>query len=296
MSTESFHHFITADGSSGFKAEAGRYHLYVSLACPWASRTVIVRKLKKLEDIISMSIVDPFMGEEDWKFSDGSGCIPDTVNHFDYLYQVYQKAKSDYSGVISVPVLWDKKTQTIVSNESSEIIRMLNSEFNAFGDKSVDLYPESLRDEVNKINERVYKYINLGVYKAGFADTQQEYDVAFDELFRELDAVEKILSSNRYLVGNQITEADWRLFATLVRFDPVYYVHFKCNLRRMIDYPNLSHYLRELYQYPGVAETVNFDHIKQHYYRSHTDINPKGVVPKGPEMDLILPHNRGSIC
>ncbi|MDP1574662.1 MAG: glutathione S-transferase family protein [Coxiellaceae bacterium] len=291
---ESFHSIITADGSSGFKAEVDRYHLYISLACPWACRTLIVRKLKKLENVISLSIVDPVMGDEGWHFSENAGCISDFVNHKKYLSEIYEMAQPNFSGRVSVPVLWDKKTKTIVNNESPEIIRMFNSEFNAFTDSKIDLYPVAFRTEINAINQRVFENINLGVYKAGFANTQEEYETAFHALFAELDRVEKLLSQKRYLTGNQITEADWRLFTTLIRFDAVYYVHFKCNLHRIIDYPNIGNYVRELYQYPGIKETVNFDHIKRHYYLSHTDINPKGIVPLGPELKFDEPHNRGN--
>jgi putative glutathione S-transferase len=290
---EGFHQTITADGGSGFKAEAGRYHLYISLACPWASRTLIFRKLKKLEDIISLSITNPLMLEHGWTFNDGPGVIPDTVNHCKYLHEIYTLAKKDFTGKVTVPVLWDKKTQTIVNNESVEIIRMLNSEFNAFGDNAVDFYPEKMRTAIDVMDDKVF-IINSGVYKAGFAETQAEYEKAFDAVFTELDELEKVLAKKRYLMGDQLTEADWRLFTSLVRFDAVYYLHFKCNLSRIMDYPNLMDYLRELYQYPGIAGTVNFEHIKKHYYMSHRHINPKGIVPTGPELELDTPHTRGS--
>lgn len=290
-----FHHYIIADGKSGFKAEAGRYHLYISLACPWACRTLIFRKLKKLENIISLSIVDPVTKENGWEFSQGTDCIPDHINHCQYLYQIYTKAKPDFTGRVSVPVLWDKKTKTIVNNESSEIIRMLNSEFNALTDSDKDFYPKALQAEIDTINDKVFNNINLGVYKAGFADNQQDYEKAFDALFNKLDELEKRLGKKRYLIGNQITEADWRFFTTLIRFDAVYYLHFKCNLRLISGYPNLLNYLRELYQYPGIAETVNFDHIKRHYYLSHRHINPVGIVPKGPELQLNDAHHREQI-
>lgn len=293
--SDAFHNKITADGSSGFKAEAGRYHLYISLACPWACRTLIFRKLKNLEKVISLSIVEPLMGENGWSFTDQSGCIPDIINHCHFVHQLYTKAKSNYTGRVSVPVLWDKKTQTIVNNESSEIIRMMNSEFNEFGDAKIDFYPIKLRKEIDEINEKVFTNINAGVYKCGFAANQQDYDVAFDALFTALDFIEHRLSKQRYLVGSQITEADWRLFTTLVRFDVVYYVHFKCNLRRILDYHNLQNYLQELYQYPGIAETVNFEHIKKHYYLSHTHINPTGIIPKGPELKLTQTHDRDKL-
>ena len=283
---------VTADGSSGFRAEAGRYHLYVSLACPWASRTLIFRKLKRLEDVISLSIVDPHMADEGWVFSDAPGAIPDTVNGFTHVYEVYTAAKPGFTGRVTVPVLWDKKQRTIVNNESSEIIRMLNSEFDAFGDASIDFYPKELRAEIDAVNERVYPNVNNGVYRAGFATSQEAYEEAWKQVFAELDALEERLSRQRYLCGARITEADWRLFTTLVRFDAVYYSHFKCNRQRLVDFPNLWGYTRELYQVPGVAETVSFDHIKQHYFWSHESINPTRIVPLGPTLDFDAPHGR----
>ncbi|MCC5779130.1 glutathione S-transferase family protein [Nitratireductor sp. B36] len=297
-SKSQFRDFVTEDGTPaegrerGFKAEPGRYHLYVSLACPWAHRTLIFRKLKKLEDVISVSVVHHFMGENGWTFLKEDGATGDDLYGFDFLHQIYTKADPAYSGRVTVPVLWDKKTETIVSNESAEIIRMLNDAFDEWGDATLDLYPEDLRSEIDSINTLVYDNINNGVYKAGFATTQEAYEEAFKALFKALDDVEKRLSRQRYLAGNRLTEADWRLFTTLVRFDPVYVGHFKCNLRRIADYPQLSNYLRELYQVPGVAETVDMLHIKAHYYGSHGTINPTGVVPLGPELDLTAPHNR----
>ena len=281
-----------AGSARSFKAEPGRYHLYVALACPWAHRTLIFRKLKKLDDIISISIVHHFMGDQGWTFVEGDGATGDTLYGADFLHQIYTRADPSYSGRVSVPVLWDKHGETIVSDESSEIIRMLNSSFDAWGDKSLDFYPEPLRGEIDKINATVYPAINNGVYRAGFATTQEAYEEAFGELFSALDQIEERLSRQRYLAGSQITEADWRLFTTLVRFDPVYVGHFKCNLRRIADYPNLSNYLRDLYQVPGIAETVDFHHIKAHYYRSHETINPKRIVPNGPEIDHGRPHDR----
>lgn len=289
-----FRDWVTADGSSGFKAEPNRYHLYVSLACPWAHRTLILRKIKGLENIISLSIVDPLMGEEGWEFSEYPGSIADPVNGSQFLHQVYTSAKSDYTGRVTVPVLWDKEKRKIVNNESSEIILMFNSEFNEFGDESIDFYPIELREEIDKVNQVVYDHINNGVYKCGFATTQDAYDEAFTKLFDTLDQIESILGENRYLTGNKLTVADWRLFTTLLRFDSVYYTHFKCNLRRIEEYPNLSNYFRELYQYPGVEETVNFKHIKEHYFKSHRTINPTGIVPAGPELNLLTPHNRSN--
>jgi putative glutathione S-transferase len=279
---------VTADGSSGFKAEAGRYHLYVSLACPWAHRTLIFRKLKGLEDLIPVSVVDAHMGEKGWTLPEGE----DPVHGARHLYEVYLKAKPDYTGRVTVPVLWDKQRQTIVCNESAEIIRMFNEAFDGLTGSTLDFYPEPLRGKIDEVNKEVYDRVNNGVYKAGFATTQEAYDQAFDELFAELDRLDARLSQQRYLVGNDITEADWRLFTTLVRFDPVYVGHFKCNLRRIADYPSLSNYLRDLYQVPGVAETVDFGQIKRHYYTSHPTINPTGIIPKGPALNLGMPHDR----
>ena len=297
-SKSQFRDWVTKDGKPaegrerGFKAEPGRYHLYVSYACPWAHRTLIFRKLKKLEDVISLSVVHHFMGEHGWTFKKEDGATGDDLYGFDYLHQIYTKADPHYSGRVTVPVLWDRKTETIVSNESAEIIRMLNSAFDEWGDASLDFYPAELRGEIDAINEFVYENINNGVYRAGFATTQEAYEEAFRRLFAALDEVEERLSRHRYLVGDRLTEADWRLFTTLVRFDPVYFGHFKSNLRRIADYPNLSNYLRELYQVPGVAETVNMQHIKAHYYGSHKTINPTGIVPLGPELNYAAPHNR----
>ena len=300
-SETSFRNWITADGSpgpkgeGGFAAEAGRYHLYISHACPWAHRTMIFRKLKKLEDALSVSVVDWFMGENGWEFSERDGAIPDPIHHADYLWQVYTAAKSDYSGRVTVPVLWDKQRGTIVNNESAEIIRMLNSAFNAIGDPSLDFYPERLRPEIDAINERVYHTVNNGVYKCGFATSQEAYDDAFAELFDSLDWLEELLGKRRYVAGEVITEADWRLFTTLVRFDPVYVGHFKCDRRRIRDYPNLSNYARELYQIPGVADTVDLHHIRNHYYRSHESVNPHRILSGGPEFDLDRAHNRNKL-
>lgn len=293
--------WVTADGrpaegrQRGFRAEPDRYHLYVSLACPWASRALILRKLKKLDNVISLSVVHHFMGENGWTFLREDGATGDTLYGLDYLHQLYTKADTKYSGRVTVPVLWDKREQTIVSNESSEIIRMFNSAFDRWGDRSVDFYPKHLRAEIDAINDRVYASVNNGVYRAGFATSQEAYEEAFHELFAALDELEERLSRQRYLVGDRITEADWRLFTTLVRFDAVYYSHFKCNLRRLQDYPSLSNYLRDLYQVPGVSETVDMLHIKAHYYGSHRSINPTGIVPLGPELDFEIPHDRGRL-
>jgi len=289
---------VTADGSSGFKAEAGRYHLYVCYACPWAHRTLIVRALKGLEDVISVDVVDPFMGAQGWTFDDirdGSrspGATGDRVNGRAALHEVYTLAKPDYTGRVTVPVLWDKQTGTIVNNESAEIIRMLNSEFDEFADRSVNLSPAALLPEIDAINADVYDRVNNGVYKAGFATDQAAYDEAVTRLFDALEMLEARLSAHRWLVGDRLTEADIRLFTTLLRFDPVYHGHFKCNVRRIVDYPNLDGYLRDLYQQPAIAETVNFDHIKRHYYMTHEDINPTRIVPIGPALDLMRPHRR----
>ena len=289
-SDSQFRDWITADGSSGFAAEPGRYHLYVSLACPWACRTLIFRALKNLDEAISVSIVDPDMGDDGWIFSDGPGCIADDVNNASFVHEIYTAARSDYSGRVTVPVLWDRERKTIVNNESSEIIRMFNS---AFGVGDHDYYPEDLRPAIDEINERIYNTVNNGVYMCGFARSQAAYEEAFDALFATLDHLESRLESSRYLCGDRITEADWRLFTTLVRFDPVYVGHFKCNHKRIADYPNLWGYTRELYQIEGVAETVDFAHIKRHYYYSHESINPSRVVAKGPEIDFLAPHGRG---
>lgn len=297
-SAAQFRNWITADGRAGlsgrdgFKAEAGRYHLYVSYACPWANRTLIFRKLKGLEDMVSLSVVHWHMAEQGWSFADGDGVIKDTVNDSDYLHEVYLKANNIYSGRVTVPVLWDKETNTIVSNESSEIIRMFNSAFNEIGAAEGDFYPEHLREEIDAINDRIYDTINNGVYRAGFATTQEAYEEAVIPLFESLDWLEKRLSTQRYLFGDATTEADWRLFTTLVRFDPVYHFHFKCNIRRLRDYSNLWAYTRDLYQHKGIAETVNMVHIKQHYYGSHESVNPSRVVPLGPELDFNEPHYR----
>ena len=292
-----FRSWVRADGSTDFAPAPGRYHLYVSRACPWAHRTLIFRKLKRLEDVITVSVVHPTMGPDGWSFEnpDGTpGCVPDTVNGARFLHEIYTRADPSYSGRVTIPVLWDRERRTIVNNESSEIIRMLGLEFDAYGDASVDLYPEPLRKEIDEVNAFVYPRVNNGVYRCGFATTQAAYAEAFEELFAALDELERRLGARRYLVGDRITEADWRLFTTLVRFDPVYFGHFKCNRRRIADFPNLSGYLRELYQVPGVAGTVDFQHIKRHYYESHRTINPTGIVPLGPEIDLDQPHDRSS--
>jgi putative glutathione S-transferase len=299
-----FRNWITADGSAGpsgeggFAAAPGRYHLYVAHACPWAYRTTLFRKLKKLENVISITIAAPLYGERTWRFSDEPGSIPDTVNGKKELWEIYLLANPRYSGRVTVPTLWDKERRTIVNNESSEIIRMLNTAFNAYTDDRADYYPAPLREEIDRVNELVYTTVNNGVYRSGFAVTQDAYEEACRALFDTLDKLEDRLSHQRWLVGNQITEADWRLFSTLIRFDAVYHYHFKCNLKRIIDYPNLSNYVRDLYQQPGVAETVNLDHIKRHYYGSQKRVNPTGIValgPTGPAVDFSAPHDRGRL-
>jgi len=294
-----FRSWITADGSpgpsgdGGFKAEADRYHLYVSYACPWAHRTLIYRVLKGLEDMISLSVVDWFMGEVGWTFKNAE--LPDTVNNAELLHEIYTAAQKDYSGRVTVPVLWDKETRTIVSNESSEIIRMLNNAFDEVGAIPGDYYPEPLRAEIDALNDRIYTTINNGVYKSGFATTQEAYEQAVEPLFETLDWLDARLSAQRYLTGDSPTEADWRLLPTLLRFDPVYVGHFKCNVRRIADYPNLSGYVRDLYQHPGVAATLRLDHIKAHYYGSHESINPTRIVPVGPDVDYSAPHDRARL-
>jgi putative glutathione S-transferase len=287
-----FRDWVTRDGASGYPAEPNRYHLYVSLACPWAHRTIIIHKLKKLENVIGMTVVDPIRDERGWAFRNGPGYSEDPVNGFKFLSEAYQATDPNYNARVTVPVLWDKKRRRIVSNADDDIIRMLNSEFNDFTDSDLDFYPEELRAEIDAVNDLVYPNVNDGVYRAGFATTQRAYEHAVRNLFDALDQLEERLSKQRYLVGARLTEADWRLFTTLIRFDAVYYVHFKCNIRRIVDYPNLWGYLRDLYQHDGVAETVNFDHIKRHYYVTHDDINPTRIVPVGPKLDFNTPHGR----
>ncbi len=289
-----FRNWISADGSTEFEAQADRYHLYVSNACPWAHRTVIFRKLKKLENIIGLSIVEADMLEDGWTFSQ-SGEYVDHLYGFKFAHEIYTRADDNFTGQITVPILWDKKLNTIVNNESSEIIRMLNSEFNDFTEVKTDFYPPALRQQIDEVNQPIYDNINNGVYRCGFATSQTAYDKAFDRLFNELDKVESILSKQRYLTGENITEADWRLFTTLIRFDAVYVGHFKCNLKRIVDYPNLSNYVRELYQVEGIADTVDIDYIKRHYYFSHTSVNPTQLIPKGPALNFDEAHNRDEL-
>lgn len=296
-----FRHWITKNGDagptgiSGFKAEPNRYHLYVSLACPWAHRTIIYRKLKGLEGMISMSAVNAFMGDGGWTFAPGEGVVSDPIMNASNLYEIYTATQADYTGRVTVPILWDKQTNTIVNNESSEIIRMFNSAFDEVGASSGNFLPEELFVEIEELNKFIYSTINNGVYRAGFATTQDAYNEAVLQIFDTLDQLEERLSNKRYLTGNTITEADWRLFTTLVRFDCVYVGHFKCNLRRIIDYPNIWGYLRDMYQVPGIAETVSMEHIKAHYYGSHETINPSRVIPKGPIINFNAPHDRDKL-
>ena len=299
-SAAQFRNWITADGSAGpsgtggFAAASGRYHLYVSLACPWAHRTLIFRALKRLEDHIGVSVVHPEMMENGWSFStDYDGATGDRLFGLDLAHRLYTRADPAFSGRVTVPILWDRERETIVSNESSEIIRMFNSAFDGITGNTADFWPEELRAEIEPVNARIYDTVNNGVYKAGFATTQAAYDEAVHPLFDTLDWLEARLGDNRYLMGERITEADWRLFTTLIRFDPVYHIHFKCAKRRIVDYPNLWAYTRELYQWPGVAGTVNFDHITRHYYYSHQTINPHRIVPAVELPDLRAPHGRG---
>lgn len=297
-SKSQFRNWVTPDGSAGpsgrggFKAEPGRYHLYVSFACPWAHRTLIMRKLKGLEPLIDISAVNTYMGAEGWTFDPGPGVIPDSVNGVKRLYELYTLADPKYSGRATVPVLWDKKERTIVSNESAEVLRMLNSAFDEVGGNDLDFYPEPLRKEIDELNTFIYPNVNNGVYRAGFASTQEAYEEAAIAVFDALDSLETRLGSRRYLTGPDVTEADWRLFTTLIRFDPVYATHFKCNKRRIVDYPNLWGYLRDVYQLPGIADTVHIDLIKAHYYRSHANLNPSGIIPIGPALDYSTAHGR----
>ena len=296
-----FRNWVTRDGSpgpsgrGGFRAEPGRYHLYVSLACPWAHRTLIFRQLKGLEPMISLSAVNSFMGTEGWTFEPGPGVIPDAINGAARVYEVYLAADPRYSGRATVPILWDKERNTIASNESKEIIRMFNSAFDDVGATGPDYYPEPLRGEIEALNERIYHTVNNGVYRSGFATTQEAYEEAVTALFETLDMLEERLATRRYLMGTEITEADWRLWTTLVRFDPVYFGHFKCNVRRIVDYPNLWGYTCDLYQQPGIAETVDIAYIQAHYYGSHASINPHRILPVGPEIDYSVPHDRARL-
>lgn len=289
---DAFRGWVTADGRSGYPAAAGRYHLYVSWACPWAHRTIIVRQLKHLEPVIGMTVVDPIRDERGWAFHDGPGHSHDPINGFHFLSEAYEATDPAYRGRVTVPVLWDTVTKRIVSNSDDDLMRMFNREFNGFTESRLDLYPEPLRQEIDEWNRLLYEQVNNGVYRAGFATSQPAYERAVQRLFETLDRVEERLANRRYLFGGQPTETDWRLFVTLVRFDAVYHGHFKCNLRRIVDYRHLFGYLKDLYQIDGVAGTVHFDHIKRHYYVTHTDINPTRIVPLGPLQDLAAPHGR----
>jgi len=292
---DAFRGWVTANGRSGYPAVPGRYHLYVSWACPWAHRTILVRKLKQLEGIVGMTVVDPIRDDRGWAFRDGAGHSTDPINGFQFLSEAYLATDPAYRGRITVPVLWDTVTMRIVSNSDDDIMRMFNSEFNRFTDSTLDLYPAGLRSEIDQLNDTVYEDINNGVYRAGFATSQRAYEGAVRRLFDALGRLEARLGDRRYLFGPEFVETDWRLFVTLIRFDAVYHGHFKCNVRRIVDYPNLFGYLRDLYQVDGVAETVNFDHIKRHYYVTHRQINPTRIVPLGPDLDLRSAHGRGHL-
>jgi len=289
---DAFRAWVCPDADADYPAEAGRYHLYVSLACPWAHRTVIIRKLKKLEKVIGMTVADPIRDARGWAFKKGP---QDPIKGFSFLSEAYLESEPDFKGRVTVPALWDKKRNRIVNNSEDDIFRIFNSAFDAFTDSTLDFYPEALRAEIDDLNSFLYSRINNGVYRAGFATTQSAYEAALRPLFRSLDQLEDRLKRQRYLLGSRLTESDWRLFPSLIRFDAVYYGHFKCNLRRIVDYPNLQGYLKDLYQQEGIAETVNFNHIKRHYYFTHTDINPRRIVPLGPEMDLSSPHGRAAL-
>ena len=289
---DAFRDWVKRDGSSAYKPERGRYHLYVSLACPWAHRTILLRKLKGLEDVIGMTVVDPVRDERGWAFRNGDGYTEDPVNGFRFLSEAYAATDATFDGRVTVPVLWDTQTGRIVSNSDDDMLRMFNSEFDEFTSQTHDFYPAELREEIDALNDVIYRNVNNGVYRAGFATQQQPYERAARRLFETLDEFNTRLASQRYLSGRQMTESDWRLFPTLIRFDAVYHGHFKCNVRRIVDYPNLWPYLRDLYQHGGVASTVNFEHIKRHYYFTHDHINPTRIVPIGPELDLNAPHGR----
>jgi glutathionyl-hydroquinone reductase len=292
---DAFRRWITANGESDFPAAGGRYHLYVSFACPWAHRTIIVRHLKRLDGIIGMTVVDPVRDERGWAFRDGPGHSSDPINGFKFLSDAYLATDPGYRSRVTVPVLWDKQSHVIVNNSDDDLMRIFNTEFDSFADRDVDLYPEKHRAEIDRLNELIYETVNDGVYRAGFATSQKAYEQAVYPLFETLDQLETRLSVQRYLFGNLPLETDWRLFVTLIRFDAVYHGHFKCNIRRIVDYPNLYGYLRDLYQIDGIAGTVNFDHIKRHYYFTHDDINPTRIVPVGPAQDLLAPHGRESL-
>ena len=289
---DEFREWVTDDGSSGYPSAKGRYHLYVSWACPWAHRTIIVRGLRRLEHVVGMIVVDPIRDDRGWTFREGPGYSKDPVNGFQFLSEAYKATNPNFQSRVTVPVLWDSETKKIVSNSDDDIMRMFNEVFQPFTNSSIDLYPINLQGEIDELNTYIGEKVNNGVYLAGFATSQQAYEQAVRQLFDALNILENRLSTQRYLFGQRITETDWRLFVTLIRFDAVYHGHFKCNIRRIIDYPNLFGYLKDLYQQDGIAETVNFDHIKRHYYVTHDDINPTGIVPLGPDQDLLAPHGR----
>ncbi len=293
---DAFREWVTEDGRSGYPAAKDRYHLYVSWACPWAHRTIIVRKLKKLEDVIGMTVVDPNRDNRGWAFRAGPGHSTDPVNGFRFLSEAYQATDPKYRERVTVPVLWDTETKRIVTNSDDDLMRMFNREYNRFTDSPIDLYPAALAKEIDELNSFIYENVNDGVYRAGFATSQRVYEGAVRRLFEALDQLEARLRTRRYVFGPRFVETDWRLFVTLIRFDAVYHGHFKCNLRRIVDYPNLFGYLRDLYQVAGIAETVNFDHIKRHYYVTHDDINPTQIVPLGPDQDLLAPHDRARLA
>ena len=292
---DAFRDWVTNDGSSDYPAATGRYHLYVSWACPWAHRTIIVRKLKRLENVVGMSVVDPIRDDHGWAFRNGSGHTEDPVNGFTFLSEAYSATDPDFRSRVTVPVLWDTETRRIVSNSDDDIMRMFNQAFDQFTESQLDLYPLALRQEIDELNDFIYEHVNNGVYRAGFSTSQKAYEQAVKQVFAALDKMEKRLSIQRYLFGERIVETDWRFFVTLIRFDAVYHGHFKCNIRRLVDYPNLFAYLKDLYQQEGIADTVNFDHIKRHYYVTHDDINPTGIVPLGPEHDLLAFHGREAL-
>ena len=292
---DTFRDWVTSDGRSGFPAQAGRYHLYVSWACPWAHRTIIVRHLKRLEEVIGMSVVDPVRDERGWAFREGVGHSKDPVNGFKFLAEAYLATDPSYQGRVTVPVLWDKQTERIVNNSDDDLLRILNSEFNSFTKSTLDLYPPEHQTAIDRLNDLIYENVNDGVYRAGFATAQSAYQKAAYSLFETLDLLDEMLSDRRYLFGDLPLETDWRLFVTLIRFDVVYHGHFKCNIRRIVDYPNLTGYLRDLYQIPGISETVNFEHIKRHYYFTHDDINPTRIIPVGPAQSLWTPHGREAL-
>lgn len=292
---DAFRERVTVDGSSPYPAAAGRYHLYISLACPWASRTLIVRNLKGIQDAVGVTVVDPVRDDRGWAFRDGPGHSRDPVNGFTFLSEAYAATDRNFDGRVTVPVLWDRQARRIVNNSEDDICRIFNDAFNAFGNREVDLFPKDLEGEHAELAAFIYDQVNNGVYKAGFATSQRAYEKACRALFAALDELDARLATQRFLFGPRIVEADWRLFCTLVRFDAVYHGHFKCNVRRIVDYENLQGYLMALYQQPGIAETVNFDHIKRHYYITHDDINPTRIVPIGPALDLTQPHNRADL-